>query len=429
MPRALAVVLLFALCATEAFQLQSPLIQAQDRDSITTETVTQPMEATANSSLETFERRILPILRAQKPSSCVECHLSGVDLKDYIHPDQGKTFASLVRAGMVDVKEPDKSKILEFIARKPKQSSLISDKIRQEEYEAFRAWLKAAIADPQLLAAKDAEKLLEPKVSIEVIRHARKDRVLASFTDNIWNEVGRCAACHSPDRNQKQVEKHGEQVSWIKLGDPEGTLNYVLGAGLIDREAPEKSLLLTKPTKQVEHGGGQKMVIGDRSYKQFRRFIDDYAAVVNGKYKSAMELPSQSDEVSIVSEIWLKLTDVPAEFDTMLLQVDVHRWEGNGWSKARWATSDRPVFGKGQVWQHSLSLTAPRRTGRAEEIGKNLSLPRGRYLIRVYLDRTARLKKDFRVEMGQDEFVGEIELQSNWPSGYGQMTVVPFPRK
>ena len=35
---------------------------------------------------------------------------------------------------------------------------------------------------------------------------------------------------------------------------------------------------------QVEHGGGQKMVIGDRTYKQFRRFIDDYASIVQGKY-------------------------------------------------------------------------------------------------------------------------------------------------
>jgi hypothetical protein len=28
------------------------------------------------------------------------------------------------------------------------------------------------------------------------------------LTDNVWSEVGRCAACHSPDRNQKQVEKN-----------------------------------------------------------------------------------------------------------------------------------------------------------------------------------------------------------------------------
>ena len=44
-----------------------------------------------HTSLAIFERRILPILNAQRPSSCAECHLSGVDLKDYIRPDQATT--------------------------------------------------------------------------------------------------------------------------------------------------------------------------------------------------------------------------------------------------------------------------------------------------------------------------------------------------
>jgi hypothetical protein len=33
---------------------------------------------------------------------------------------------------------------------------------------------------------------------------------------------------------------------------------------------PEKSLLLMKPTVQIKHDGGQRMVIGDRTYQQFR---------------------------------------------------------------------------------------------------------------------------------------------------------------
>jgi hypothetical protein len=33
---------------------------------------------------------------------------------------------------------------------------------------------------------------------------------------------------------------------------------------------PEKSLLLMKPTIQIKHDGGQRMVIGDRTYQQFR---------------------------------------------------------------------------------------------------------------------------------------------------------------
>ena len=377
------------------------------------------------ASLAIFEKRILPIFQSAKPSSCSECHLSGVDLKEYIRPTQQETFVSLVGAGMIDKKNPDESKILRFINRAPENPNLVTEAVRKEEYDAFRAWIQAAMADPQLLAAKNAA-LIGPQVPNEVIRHARQDRVLASFIDNIWTEVGRCAACHSPDRNQKQVKEHGEQVSWITLNDPQATLTYMVENDLIDAIDPEKSLLLMKPTLQVEHEGGQKMVVGDRSYKQFRRFIDDYAAMANGKYTKTDQLPAKSSEVSVVTDIWFKIEGVPAKYDKMLLQADLYRWADSGWSEFRVAASDRPVFGKGNLWQHSLSLTAPRDSKWAEEI-ESKRLPPGRYMVKLYIDQAGKLQKDFTAELGEEEFVGQVEFESRWPDGYGRMTVVKFP--
>lgn len=385
-----------------------------------------PPASDGASSLAIFEKRILPIFQSAKPSSCAECHLSGVDLTDYIHPTQQETFASLVAADMIDRQHPDESKILRFINRRPEQPNLVTEKVRQEEYAAFRAWIRAAVHDPKLLPAKDKAEPVGPELPIEVVRHARKDRVLAAFVENVWSEVGRCAACHSPDRNQKQVKEHGEQVSWVKLKEPQSTLSYLLDAGLIDIDEPEKSLLLMKPTMQVEHGGGQKMVVGDRTYKHFRRFIDDYAAVVRGEYAEAEQLPEPSDEVSVVTDIWLKIEGVPAKYDKMLLQADLHRQADSGWSEFRLATSDRPVFGKGNLWQHSLSLTAPRGSMWAEQIGSG-RLPPGKYLVKLYVDQTGKLQNDFTAELGPDDFVGEVEIESRWPAGYGQMTVVRFP--
>lgn len=46
-------------------------------------------------------------MKSEKPSSCSECHLSGVDLRDYVRPSQKETFASLVAEGLIDVKNPD----------------------------------------------------------------------------------------------------------------------------------------------------------------------------------------------------------------------------------------------------------------------------------------------------------------------------------
>jgi len=380
-----------------------------------------------NEALAVFEKRILPIFQAAKPSSCSECHLSGVDLKDYIRPSQSQTFAALVGAGLINVEKPDESKILAFINRRPEQPGLMTDQVRKQEAEAFQAWIQAAVRDPELRALKGMDPI-GPGVPDEVIRHARRDRVLASFIDNVWNEAGRCAACHSPDQNQKQVKEYGEQVSWITLRDPQATLNHMLEADIINAEKPLESLLLMKPTMQVEHGGGQKMVVGDRSYKQFRRFIDDYASVVSGAYSATEELPRDSDEVSVVTEIWLKVTGVPAEFDQMLMQADVHRQTDSGWSEHRVATSDRPVFGKGKLWQHSLSLTAPRGSKEAKEI-ESRQLPPGRYLVRLYVDREGKLRKDFREELGEDEFVGQVEVESRWPAGYGRMTAVSYPQQ
>ncbi|MCI0358037.1 MAG: hypothetical protein L0211_06115 [Planctomycetaceae bacterium] len=386
-------------------------------------------QAADDSALAIFERRILPILQAKNPSSCSECHLSGVDLADYVRHTQDETFAALRDGGLIDLKEPDRSKLLAFIARKPERPSLVTDKIRQQELEAFRAWIVAAVRDPQLLAAKESSSKIGPQLPGEVIRHARKDRVLASFVDNVWAEAGRCAACHSPDRNQQQVKKHGEHISWIKLGDPAATLAYLREAELIDLVKPEKSLLLLKPLNQVKHGGGQKMAFGDRTYKQFRQFIDDLAATELGKYTAAGQLPAVSTEVSSVSEIWFKLEGVPAKYDKLVLQVDLYRWDerSKDWSKDRWATADRPVFGGGQLWQNHLSITAPRDSERAAAVRRSPALPAGKYLAKIYIDEQQKFEHRYPAVLGSDDLVGQVEVTSRWPAGYGQMTVAKFP--
>lgn len=377
------------------------------------------------TSLSVFERRILPIFQAKNPSSCSECHLSGVDIKDYIRPTQKETFSSLVKAGLIDTKNPDQSKLLTFIRRAPEKSSLIQAKVREEEASAFQAWIRLAVDDVELLKM-DASENIGPKVPVEVIRHARKDRVLASFVDSIWSEVGRCAACHSPDRNQKQVAEHGESVSLIVMNDPEATLQYLIAEKLIDAERPEHSLLLTKPTMQVKHEGGQKMVVGDRSYKQFRTFLDDYAAMKRGDYRDKSQLPEQTDEIYLATEIWMKLEDVPVKFDKMLLQVDLYRVTAGGTEEKRIATSDRQVFGGGKLWQHSLSLTAARDNAGRDFLKAGV-LPPGKYVTKIYVDQTGKLEKDFRAKLTDEDFVGEVSFESRWPVGYNNMTVVRFP--
>src|ERR1700730_6474078 len=64
---------------------------------------------------EVFEKRILPIFKSPDPSSCVQCHLAGVELKNYILPSHEQTFVSLRDQGLIDLDRPEKSKILALI--------------------------------------------------------------------------------------------------------------------------------------------------------------------------------------------------------------------------------------------------------------------------------------------------------------------------
>jgi len=171
----------------------------------------------------------------------------------------------------------------------------------------------------------------------------------------------------------------------------------MVGAGSINPDEPLECMLLTKPAMQVEHGGGQKMVVGDHTYKQFRRFIDDYASVLHAKYTNAEALPAESDEDSLVTDIWFKLTDVPAKYDKMLLQADRYRCTGDGWSDYPVASSDRLVFGGGNLWPHSLSLTASRGSKWAHEM-KSKRLNAGKYLVKLSIDQTGKLQKNYQAE-------------------------------
>lgn len=373
---------------------------------------------------QVFERRILPIFKSPGPSSCLDCHLSGVDLKNYIHPSHEKTFLSLRDQGLIDLAKPEASRILKLIGMgESAGAALIREKVRRAELEAFTAWIRACAADPKL---RDAPKLppaelARPKRPDPVIRHNRADRVLAAFERQVWSQRFRCSPCHAPDgaENAKLVKENGEGLTWIRPEGPEATMKALLAANLVSPKAPEKSLLLLKPLNAVKHGGGQKMLVGDLTYKAFRAWIDDYAKVVNDQYAQASELPpAPKGPATYGSDVWLKLVNTPPAWGDKLLQVALYPRDPskNAWASEPCAVSDRLVFGKGRLWQHNLTL---------------LDTPRlapGKYLLRVHVDAQGRLQRDWRATLGKGDLVAELELDSRWPAGYGSMTVVDVAR-
>ncbi len=382
--------------------------------------------ATASpSSREVFDRRIAPLFRTPNASSCAECHLGGVDLKDYIAESEEKTFASLRDQGLIDLKSPDGSKILKLIRMSSPKSPLVTQKTRETEYEAFRDWIRASAADPKLAAVPRlaAGQRRQPPQPDAVIRHGRIDQVLQRFETEVWAQQQRCVGCHAPgtDQNRKNVAQYGDRMNWMVHGDARATLTRLVERKLISAEAPAKSTLLTKPTLEVAHAGGRKMMIGDEGYKAFRRFLEDYAAIVKKGYQTAQQLPAAPRERFLSTEYWLKLENTPAAWGEKLLGVDLYAFDDatGKWSAQRVATSDRQVAGQRNLWQHNLDLVVP-----AGSALKPVDLSRGRYKVRIHVDRTGALQKDWERDLRQPEHLaGEVEIAPGWRPGYGGMKV------
>ncbi|MDG1898126.1 MAG: hypothetical protein P8J37_24755 [Fuerstiella sp.] len=147
-----------------------------------------------STPIELFEQRIMPIFKSPKPSSCVQCHLASVDLKEYILPSHELTFVSLRDEGLINVKNPNDSKILNLINMGEKDldkgAKLIHARTRKAEYDAFAAWIKACCADPNIrdLPPLEGVATAKPKKPDSVIEYTRKSRVVDSFARNVWSQ-------------------------------------------------------------------------------------------------------------------------------------------------------------------------------------------------------------------------------------------------
>ncbi len=376
------------------------------------------------ASRSIFERRILPILQAKNPSSCSECHLSGVDLKQYIGPSEAITFASLRDQGLIDSHNPDNSRILRFIRMSRPTTSLVTQKVRAEEYKAFRDWIAAAVTEPTItnVPSLAAPRRTGPSLPVAVIRHARIDSVVASFERNIWSQEGRCMGCHraGTPTNDEYVKKYGSRVAWFVTNSPEQTMARLVSQGDVNVSRPEESLLLLKPMNKVSHGGGLKMLYGDTGYKMFRAWLDDYAASVHGSYRSASDLPAVTKETLVNAHCALCMWGAPSEWWGQLMRADVYAWntQDNAWAGIPIATGERRVekdiggrAGATNLFMFYIVPTVAAGDG-SDERGP---LASGRYLLKYYCDTAGTLNLDYTVPTNAEAFdQGKQEVDITW---------------
>jgi len=426
--------------------------------------VTTPAQSSAATL---FENRIMPIFRSEKPSSCVQCHLSSVDLKNYILPSHEKTFVSLRDQGLIDLQDPKNSKILNLIKMgdkdKDDRSRRIHEDMRRAEYEAFASWVEACVKDKrirELPALKPAE-LAKPERPNEVIRHARKSRVVNSFVRNIWSQRLRCFPCHTPHEIQpNQIKAKENFENWQnQYGDqmlifkktPEATIRFLIEQSknarpgdlpLINLKNPTESLLLLKPVSKlppkvdgemgsptysnpVYHMGGLKIHRDDQSYKAFAAWLKDYANVVDGKYDSVEDLPADN---WFATKRVIRLKDAPAEWAVgtpVQLFVYAASDRPGDWSKLPIAFTQGTVTPR-KIVNGALFLMAPTDDEKFARWKMNRNkLPKGKYLVKVHVDRNARLADDPTLLLGKEEFVGQVEIENaQWQIGFPKAELI-----
>ena len=387
-----------------------------------------PTSLLADSPAEIYQRRVIPLLQSSKSNSCSECHLQGVRLDDFLTADPKKSFASLRARGWIDMDHPLESKLLQFIAKKPSNSNELIDQVRKSELEAIGQWIQAAVVDPDSLNTPLPE-LNDLKLDSTLIEHTRKDRLLHRFVDVVWSQLERCANCHSPDRNAKQLEKNGPQMSWIVPNSPAETLQLLTDRKLIDLEKPAASLLKTKALGQDDHGGGVKFPVNGQTDREWGRFLHDYAAIQNARYTNSEQFPKFETIRTWRTGLHLRLKDLPQLPADRYAVILMHRILADG------SVEDQAIaIGEGRVskdgssWSSTLMILEPpqireSKTTNGPSSEWHSQMPDGPYQLRWIAEVDP---KSTLAEILTKKTKLAMEIDSLWKSGHNQAKTISY---
>jgi len=251
---------------------------------------------TEGEALQLYQQRIEPLLTSDRPATCNQCHLSGVDLSNFLQETPCQTMACMVSSGVVDLESPEDSLVLGWIRKASPDSALITDAVIEQEYQGFLAWIDYHAS----CGARVCEEVESPcgvpprhtdceipvaNVFIPMPSDAPDDCREVSleqlFADKVYSLRGRCYPCHF-DSN---FDVENPAPRWISTGDCAigslKTLRNVLDNGYVDVDALYDSLLLTKPLAEfsggVDHGGHDKfMDSNDAGYQDFLLWLARY---------------------------------------------------------------------------------------------------------------------------------------------------------
>lgn len=255
-----------------------------------------PVACKPGSLSDLFEKKIKPLVSKGQPTTCNQCHLSGVDLGMFVQDTPCKSMACMAEKGMVDFKDPAKSQVLGWIAKAKPESELIDAFVQSDEHDAFLEWIKwsatcqAPVCGPQPDPCGSASQP-EPELIKPMLGGCDEATLAVSFEKLVYKWRDRCSHCHAP--YGKDYESTGAP-GWLHSNPGSGGAKFTMynmlglsgmpGQPVVNADDPEASLLLRKPLHKpsvggVAHGGGQKFKDkNDPSYKDFLKWIQQFAA-------------------------------------------------------------------------------------------------------------------------------------------------------
>ena len=261
-------------------------------------------QCSEKAQMDLYDRRIKPLVDGSQPSSCNQCHLSGVDLAMFVQSSPCETMACLVKQGLVDLDAPEKSKVLAQIKLAQPQSSLITSEVIQAEHDGFLEWITYSSKCMNSVCGKIDDACKSPSNvpgetggAKELLGGCTEEALGKSFQAKVWKWRGRCTPCHIPPGSTQWPTKWwidglykkgaGEEVAYKSALY---TMYNLIGIGAVNENQPDKSIFILNPLSPafggLPHKGHVKIANKqEQTYKDFLAWATQYSECKKGSKK------------------------------------------------------------------------------------------------------------------------------------------------
>lgn len=267
-------------------------------DSTGDDTEAPPTACDEDELSQMYVQYVEPFVSGAVPTSCSQCHMTGIDMSLYAQDDPCSTMACMVEMGAVDLDDPQGSDLLAQIQLGDPQSSVFDV---EQEHAAMLEWIEWSaqchtqvcddVPTPVCSSGTGAG-----STGTNPIGDCSEQDLLVEFWNTVIVDRGRCLTCHSdfgaeqgtfgpcqsvedcsgpqlceegfcrapgPWLAPHMFEGVGGPLDWEDPADRQlglNTMYNIVALGQLDEEDPLESQMLTKPLLE---GFAPTAILGD----------------------------------------------------------------------------------------------------------------------------------------------------------------------